>query len=334
MTPTKAATTPTTAISDAPVGRCTGRSRRVPCASAAGASMDAQSLHHEPTDAGADGDLTAISTTSAARADDAPAMAAGIGAAAPARVRGERHRRSSPASPSSPLGMLVVRDGTVSGVEEAWFRAVNDLPELALPGRLAVAAARCAAARSGRRRSSPSSCAGTAWPSPPASSPLLKLRHASGPSRPPSAAQRPGTSIGPDVELRGDVHLDRRELRLRARRARGRPGRRRHAVPARALEGRAVGPRRRGDGRAGLRRRPQPARRRLRCRPRHRHRRRRQPGRSAVRPAPPRRAGVRRASTPAVAVSPGRSRRACVVAARRAPVRARRPTTSAARPTT
>ena len=92
------------------------------------------------------------------------------------------------------------------------------------------------------------------------------------------------------------------ELRVRARR----PGRGLavgdHAVPQGSLEAGAVGARRGRHGRAGLRRGPQPARRRLRRRPRHRHRRGRQPvvGRRRRRPRglrppePTRRGGWRR----------------------------------------
>ena len=123
-------------------------------------------------------------------------------------------------------------------------------PRLALSARLAVPAARRPGPRpaGGRRRARP------------AALPHRRRRparhraqagHRAARQGAGHAEQRPGTSIGPDVELRGDVHAGRRELRLRARRAGGRPRRRRDAVPARSVEGGALAARRRGDGRAG-----------------------------------------------------------------------------------
>ena len=189
------------------------------------------------------------------------------------------------------LGMLAVRDGAVSGVEEAWFRAANDLPEWMYPavmplqqlGALLLGPVVALVALLLRRyRLAIAACLVT----------LLKLRQ---------RARRQGRR-----QPRAPGHLDRlgrraawrrahrrRELRLRTRRARRRSGRRDHAVPPRAVEGRAVGSRRRGDVRTGVRRRPQPARRRLWRRPRHRHRRRGQP--ADVDPLASRRRSARRA---------------------------------------
>ena len=161
--------------------------------------------------------------------------------------------------------------------EEAWFRAANDLPGWLYPAGLAVPAARRARARPGGRARRPGPRGSTDSAIAACIVTILKLVS----ERAVKAAvsrERPGTSIGPDVELRGDVHVSRRELRVRARRARRRTGRGDHAVPARTVEGRALGARRRGHGRAGVRRRPQPARRRLWGRARHRHRRGREPG--------------------------------------------------------
>ena len=77
---------------------------------------------------------------------------------------------------------------------------------LAVPGGVAVPAARCPRRGPGGRRSWPSSCAGTAWRSPPWSSPCSSCVSERG-VKAIVSRQRPGTSIGPDIELRGDVHL-------------------------------------------------------------------------------------------------------------------------------
>ncbi len=102
------------------------------------------------------------------------------------------------------LGMLAVRDGAVSDVEEAWFRAGNSLPAWLYPlvwpfqqlGALVLGPAVALVALLLRRyRLAIAACIVT----------LLKLVG----ERAVKAAvsrERPGTSIGSDIELRGDVH--------------------------------------------------------------------------------------------------------------------------------
>jgi osmoprotectant transport system substrate-binding protein len=104
------------------------------------------------------------------------------------------------------LGMLAVRDGSVSSAEEAWFRAVNDLPGWLYPavwplqqlGALVLGPVVAVVALVLRRyRLAIAACLVT----------ILKLAS----ERAVKAAvtrERPGTSIGSDIELRGDVHPD------------------------------------------------------------------------------------------------------------------------------
>ena len=154
------------------------------------------------------------------------------------------------------------------------FRRRQRPARLAVPGRLAVPAARCAGARARSSPSSPSSCAGTAWPSPPLARHRAQARQPSGSSRRWSAASAPArrsartSSCAATSTLAGESFVSGHAVLVAALAGVVTP------VPAGPLEGRAVGARRRGHGRAGLRRRPQPARRRLRRRARHRHRRR------------------------------------------------------------
>lgn len=103
------------------------------------------------------------------------------------------------------LGMLAVRAGTVSAVEESVFHAVNDLPDALYPavwplqqlGALVLGPVVALVALALRRyRLAIAAVAVT----------LLKLAG----ERLVKAAvsrQRPGTSIGSEVALRGDVHL-------------------------------------------------------------------------------------------------------------------------------
>jgi osmoprotectant transport system substrate-binding protein len=103
------------------------------------------------------------------------------------------------------LGMLAVRDGSVSGAEEAAFRAVNDLPgwlyavvwPLQQLGALVLGPVVAAVALVLRKHR----LAGAAL-----TVTVLKLLG----ERIVKALvsrERPATSIGPDVELRGDVHV-------------------------------------------------------------------------------------------------------------------------------
>lgn len=102
-------------------------------------------------------------------------------------------------------GALVARDGTVPGVEESIFRAVNDLPGALYPlawplqlfGTLVAGPAVAVVAVILRRyRLAVAAVAVTA----------LKLATERG-VKAIVSRERPGTSIGPDVELRGDVSL-------------------------------------------------------------------------------------------------------------------------------
>lgn len=102
------------------------------------------------------------------------------------------------------VGMLIVRDGTVSSAEESSFRALNDLPEWLYPavwpfqqlGALVLGPVVAVVAVVLRRyRLAVAALVVT----------VLKLVT----ERAVKAAvsrQRPGTSIGDDIELRGDVH--------------------------------------------------------------------------------------------------------------------------------
>ena len=159
-------------------------------------------------------------------------------------------------------------------LERAVFRAINDLPELAVPGR----PGRCsssAPSSSGRSSpSSPSSSAAAAWPSPPCSPPCSSSSP-SGWSRRSSAANGPGRRSAPTSSSAATSRPPARAScpatpssspRSPASSPRTCPGRWK-IVPWAARAG--------VDGRPGLRRRPQPARRRVRRRARHRHRRRR-----------------------------------------------------------
>ena len=301
MTPTNATATPTTATSEAPVGRCTGRGGRRSSDGrvgrlASGRFRGRGRLHDSSVGSRADIGLTAKRSAAGHRPGgcqdhvSAPAHDPNMDVAArdPRSVRRDVIAIFAGLAVLA-LGMLAVRDGAVSDVEEASFRAVNDLPGWLYPlvwpfqqlGALVLGPVVALVALLLRRyRLAIAACIVT----------LLKLLS----ERAVKAAvsrERPGTSIGSDIELRGDVHAERRELRVRARRARRRPRRRRHAVPARTLEDRALGPRRRGHGRARVRRRTQHARCHLWRRARHRHRRGREPG--DHRPARPgRRAGA------------------------------------------
>ena len=181
------------------------------------------------------------------------------------------------------------------------------------------------AARSGRRARRPASCAGTAWPSPRCSS-RSSSWSASGSSRPPSAgsarARRSArtSSCAATSTSTGESFVSGHAVLVAALAGVVTP-----YLPG-TLEGRAVGPRRRGHVRAGLRRRPQPARRRLRRRARRRHRRRRQPGDRIApsmggrrRPTPPEsRRGSPRSRVPA-SVAHGTVVAVVLVRCRRAP---------------
>ena len=102
-------------------------------------------------------------------------------------------------------GMLVVRDGTVPAVERAAFRAVNDLPDALYPvmwpvlqlGAVLVGPLVAVIALATRRRRLAVAAIAVT---------VLKL----GAERLVKvfvSRQRPGTSIGPDIHARGDVHL-------------------------------------------------------------------------------------------------------------------------------
>jgi osmoprotectant transport system substrate-binding protein len=104
------------------------------------------------------------------------------------------------------LGMLAVRDGTVSDVEEAWFDAINDLPGWLYPvvwplqqlGALVLGPVVAIVALILRRyRLAIAALLAT----------ILKLAS----ERAVKAVvtrERPGTSIGGDIEMRGDVSPD------------------------------------------------------------------------------------------------------------------------------
>ena len=181
-------------------------------------------------------------------------------------------------------GMVVVADGTVPDAEASVFRAINGLPGWLYPvawplqqigallagpvvvvvalvlhrWRLAIAAALVTVGKLVGER-------------------IVKAL---------VSRERPGTSIGSDVISRGDVPLSGESF------VSG------HAVLVAALAGvitpylsrtvarRAMGRGRRGDGGPRLRRRPQPARRRLRRRARHAPRGARQPGAARAHPRP------------------------------------------------
>ena len=101
-------------------------------------------------------------------------------------------------------GMVIVRNGTVSGVEESAFDVVNDLPGWLYPavwpfqqlGALVLGPIVAVVALAMRRyRLALAAVIVT----------VLKLAGERG-VKALVSRQRPGTSIGPDVEMRGDVH--------------------------------------------------------------------------------------------------------------------------------
>jgi undecaprenyl-diphosphatase len=103
------------------------------------------------------------------------------------------------------LGMLAVRGGTVSAVEESVFHAANDLPDALYPavwplqqlGALVLGPVVAVVALALRRyRLAIAALAVTVLKL--AGERLVKLA---------VSRERPGTSIGSDVALRGDVHL-------------------------------------------------------------------------------------------------------------------------------
>jgi len=103
------------------------------------------------------------------------------------------------------VGMLIIRDGAVSDAEESVFRTVNDLPgwlyavagPLQLVGALVLGPIVAVVALGLRRyRLAIAALLVT----------LLKLLSERG-VKAMVSRQRPGTSIGPDIEIRGDVHL-------------------------------------------------------------------------------------------------------------------------------
>lgn len=103
------------------------------------------------------------------------------------------------------IGMIAVRNGAVSDIEEAWFRAANDLPGWLYPvvwpfqqlGALVLGpVVAIVALVLGKHRLAVAAVAVT----------VLKLASERA-VKAIVSRQRPGTSIGPDVELRGDVHL-------------------------------------------------------------------------------------------------------------------------------
>ena len=165
-------------------------------------------------------------------------------------------------------GMVAVRHGTVSPLERDLFRAVNGLPDALYPAAWPVLQlgavlvgplVAVAAIATGRRRLAVAAIVAT----------ILKL----GAERIVKvlvSRPRPGTSIGPDIHARGDVHLTGESFvsghaaLVAALAVVATP-----YLPAALARG-AVDPRRRCRRRAGLRRRPQPARRRVRRRPRSR----------------------------------------------------------------
>lgn len=103
------------------------------------------------------------------------------------------------------LGMAAVRDGTVSGPEESLFRAVNDLPGMLYPvlwpfqqmGALVVGPIiAIAAAIAHRPRLAIAALAATV-------AKLVTERVV----KAIVSRERPATSIGPDIHLRGDVKV-------------------------------------------------------------------------------------------------------------------------------
>ncbi len=100
-------------------------------------------------------------------------------------------------------GMTVVRDGSVPAAEEALFHAVNDLPDLLYPvlwpfqqlGAVLVGPAVAIVAALARRFGLAAGAL-TATAGKLALERLVKLM---------VSRQRPGTSVGPEVDLRGDV---------------------------------------------------------------------------------------------------------------------------------
>ena len=124
------------------------------------------------------------------------------------------------------------RDGR-RGAEESVFHAVNDLPEGLYPalwpfqqlGALVLGPVVAVVALVLRPLPPGGRCACIVT--------VAQARRRAG-RQAAVSRQRPGTSIGSDVALRGDVHARRRELRVRSRRARGGARRRGVPVPARA----------------------------------------------------------------------------------------------------
>jgi glycosyltransferase 2 family protein len=104
------------------------------------------------------------------------------------------------------VGMIVVRNGTVSGFEEAVFDAMNGLPGALYPlvwpfqqlGAILVGPVVAIVAAILRRwRLAAAAIVATGLK-------LVLEREVKDIVR----RERPGTSIGPDIELRGDVHVD------------------------------------------------------------------------------------------------------------------------------
>ena len=223
MIPTNVTATPTTATSEAPVGRWTGRQRSrgsgaalvgrhrlrsdvvcVPSCSHHGRSMTPSAdADHVLTDGRHDA-ASGPCQRAGARCDHAP-------------PGGRRTRdTATPADVVVPIGA-----GLAVARRSAWSSSATAHGARAsrrrVPRRQRPARAGCTRS-SGRSsssapscsdrswRSSRSSCAGTASPSAALLVTVLKLVSERA-VKAVVSRERPGTSIGPDIELRGDVHV-------------------------------------------------------------------------------------------------------------------------------
>ena len=209
------------------------------------------------------------------------------------------------------VGCLAVRNESVSGFEESVFRAVNDLPDwLYRPiwpftqlGAIAIGPLVAIVALVLRRyRLAIAALIIT----------VLKLVSERA-IKAIVSRQRPGTSIGPNLNTRGDVHLTGESF-VSGHAVLIAAGAGRDAVPARALEGRAVG----AVALVMVGRvcvgRGQPARRHLRGGPRDPDRRRRR--HRSRHPAPP--AGIRDARTHRCSGFHEAALKSCIVSSRNA----------------
>jgi undecaprenyl-diphosphatase len=171
--------------------------------------MKSRVMQSEPDDEGQTPDATGSPAGSPSASPSAPPDAQPVAASV---RRGNTHvRRRADAVVVAvglaivALGMLAVRDGNVSSVEERIFHAINDLPGALYPvlwifqqlgvvvvgPAVALVAALC-------RRYRLAALVLLATITKLASERLVKAM---------SSRSRPGTSIGPDIHARGDVSL-------------------------------------------------------------------------------------------------------------------------------